>query len=185
MKRFRVPVLLVLLLMLCVPPASADSVQEDILLSKYRRGDYAFYVSWHDPWGAAFDEHASFAWPIGGKVRFRVGSRYRVELDFSYYQQGGQVQPFISTAISPGFDGVMVGAVGQVFLRNTGMIRPYVGGGPMFVSLSNDLNVEFRNIPDDILVAERFQIATWTKLDLGLQTVVGVDIPMGQRAFPF
>jgi hypothetical protein len=171
------------LLALPVTASAKRPLSETILDDKYRRGDYAFYLSWHDPWDAQFNEHARFAWPVGGKVRFRVGGPLRVEADFSYYQRGSQTFSFVSTFAQPSFDGLMVGAAAHYVPRATGTLRPYVGGGPIMVSLGNQFVAEIRGV--GAVVLDRFVLGSWSELDIGMQTMVGLDIFMGGRASPF
>jgi hypothetical protein len=165
------------------PSRAAADLEEQILESKYPHGDYAFYVSWHDPWDRQFDEHARFAWPVGGKMRLRFGPRFRLEGDLSYYQRGGEVQSAISVYQVPGFDGLVFGITAQAVVLPTGPFRPYVGLGPVGVSLGNDFAAEIQGVDADVI--DRFVLANWSELDLGLQGVVGVDIHLGGRAFPF
>jgi hypothetical protein len=173
----------VLIAALAPPSRAARTVREEAVEERYPHGDYGFYAGWYDPWDAQFDEHASSAWPIGGKVRFRLRGPLRVEADFSYYQRGGAAQPAFVTYAAPGFDGVMVGAALQAMLRPSGMFRPYVGGGPVLVSLGNDFVARVQGVDGDIV--DLFPFVSWTELDVGLQAVGGVDIVIGRRAFPF
>jgi len=160
------------------------TLSEGILDAKYRRGDYGFYLSWYDPWGAQFDEHGSYALPIGGKVRFRLRGPFRVELDLSYYRKGGTPPDRLLTYDAPGFDGVVILASLQGAGRQFGPVRPYVGAGPAFVSLGNDFAADLRAC-GDILAPECRRLISWSEVDLGLQLTAGVDLSAARRVFPF
>jgi hypothetical protein len=162
---------------------AASDLDERIQDSKYPHGDYAFYFSWYDPWDRQFDQHARFAWPFGGKVRFRLGRTFRVEGDFSYYQRGGEVASFISAYSAPSFDGVVVGLCLQAVPFRETRLRPYVGSGPVAASLGNDFTAEILGVDEDII--DKYVLASWSELDLGWQVVAGLDVPLGGRAFPF
>lgn len=160
------------------------TLSDKILENKYRRGDYALYLSWYDPQAAQFDDHGNFAVPFGGKVRLRWKGRFRVEADFSYYRRSSAQDPFLLGVRTPEFDGVMLAFTLQSMVLNTGTFRPYVGGGPIMVSLSNDFVAKL-DIEDCDLIPECRRLLTWSELDLGLQTVVGMDLMLGRRVFPF
>lgn len=181
----RCAVALALLPVLAPPGALAKrSLSEDILEAKYRRGDYGVYLSWYDPWGAQFDEHGSFALPIGVKVRFRLGGPFRVEADMSYYRKGSDAPPQLAAYDAPGFDGVTVTGSLQAAGGRFGPLRPYAGGGPVFVSLSNDFAADLRAC-GDVLNADCRRLITWSEVDLGLQVTAGVDILAARHVFPF
>jgi hypothetical protein len=162
---------------------AASELDERIQDSKYPHGDYAFYFGWHDPWDRQFDQHSRFAWPFGGKVRMRLSRVLRLEGDLSYYQRGGEAVSFITAYAAPGFDGLVFAVSLQAAPFPAGRLRPYAGAGPVGVSLGNDFAAEIRGIDADII--DKFVLASWSELDLGWQAVVGLDIPMGGRAFPF
>lgn len=186
-RRFDSGLGLALLLIACAAPAvNADALRERILDSKYPIGDYAFYVGWHDPADWQFDEHGSYALPIGVKVRLRALSWLRVETDVSYFRRSRDLDVRVSVFQGPEFDSFSVGATVQWVPIQSGPVRPYLGGGPIFVSLGNDF-VVFR--PDVYALTpmntDQFTLASWSKIDLGTQIVAGLDFPLGSRAFPF
>jgi opacity protein-like surface antigen len=159
-------------------------LSEEILEDRYRRGDYAVFLSWHDPWDAQFDQHGTYAYPLGLKCRLRLGERFRVEGDFSYYSRGGDPSPFLPVVEAPGIDAVMLNVTLQSLLLTQGLIRPYVGGGAAFVSIGRDFVVEIREVPPNTSFS-RTQLASWSEKDVGLQVVGGVDIALTRRVFPF
>jgi hypothetical protein len=169
-----------------VTEAAEGSLQEKLLRSKFKRGDYAIYFGWHDPWDWQFDVHAANAYPIGAKVRLRTRGPLRVEGDVSYFRRAEEIPILVSIYQTPEFDSFSVGLSLQYVPRETGFLRPYVGAGPVFVSLANDFLV-FR--PDVYAAApgnpDQFVLANWSKLDIGWQTVVGLDLHLGYRVFPF
>jgi len=171
---------------LLVPATSPArrTLSDDILDDKYGRGDYGFYVSWHDPWGAQFDQHGSYALPLGGKVRFRLAGPLRLELDMSYYRKGGAAPPRLLSFETPGFDGVVIVATLQAAGRRMGPVRPYVGGGPAFVSLANDFAADLRAC-GDVLAPECRRLMSWNEVDLGVQLTAGLDLAGTRRVFPF
>jgi hypothetical protein len=157
------------------------SLQERILENKYRWGDYAIFIGWYEPRGEQFEEHASYALPVGVKVRLKWGARYRLEGEFSYYRRSDEPALAVSVFTQPEFDGLMMMATFQVMLVRSGWIRPYVGAGPAFVSLSNDFVVKLC----DELVIDCFALGSWSEFDVGGQVVAGLDLRAGSRAFPF
>ncbi len=159
-------------------------MSEQILEDRYRRGDYAIFLSWHDPWDAQFDDHGTYAYPLGLKCRLRLGERFRVEGDFCYYSRGGDPSPFLPVVEGPGIDAVMMNITFQGLLLTHGVIQPYLGGGPAFVSIGRDFVVEIREVPENSSYS-RTQLASWSEKDLGLQVVGGVDIALTRRVFPF
>jgi hypothetical protein len=167
------------------PSAHAErTLSDEILENKYRWGDYAVYIGWHDPQAAQFDEHGDFAIPFGGKVRLRWKGPLRVEADFSYYRRSSTQDPFLLGVLTPEFDGVMLNLTLQAVVRGSGLLRPYVGGGPAMVSLSNDFVAKL-DIDNCDLIPECRRLLSWKEVDLGLQAVAGVDIMMSRRVFPF
>lgn len=160
------------------------TLSDGILDAKYGRGDYGFYLSWHDPWGAQFDTHGSYALPIGGKVRFRLSGPLQVELDMSYYRKGSQSPPRLLAYDAPAFDGVVLLASLQAAGRRLGPVRPYVGGGPAFVSLGNDFAADLRAC-GDVLSPDCRRLMSWSELDLGFQLTAGMDFSGSRRVFPF
>jgi opacity protein-like surface antigen len=163
-------------------PAGAGGLQDELLENKYRWGDYAVYGGWHEPAGEQFHVHASAAYPFGAKVRLRWGNWMRVEADVSYYQRGGDPRPY-DLANIPGFDGLTVAATLQATTASWKGVRPYAGGGPVFVSLTNEFGLIILGIPPD--TAGRFQVGRWNENDVGVQAVAGLDIQINQRFFPF
>jgi opacity protein-like surface antigen len=191
MRNLRPTLTLVLIALFLPPSARAERDQdEDILDQKYKHGDYGFYISGHDPWDFQFDERSfsendkgSLAHPVGFKMRFRLPKSILLEGDISYYHRGEEIAPFLSTLAAPKFDGLMVAATAQKMLRKRGMIRPYAGGGPVFVSLSRDFVIA---VPGpDSTSADRFHLGGWTELDIGLQAVAGAEFRLGKRMYPF
>jgi hypothetical protein len=173
------------------PGARAASLEESILESKYRRGDYGIYLGGYRPNDWQFREHADVAYPVGLKVRFRLGegtfrSWLRFEGDISYYRRANEPVAGITAFQQPEFDGLQLAVTLQAILPSLGPLRPYAGGGPVFVSLGNDFIVWRQDIyevaPDD---PNQYALANWKKFDVGAQVVAGVDIPLGFRAFPF
>jgi hypothetical protein len=158
-------------------------LEEQILEGKYRRGDYGFSLGWHDPRGVQFDDHASFALPVGVRVRLRFLRRLQLEADVSYYRRSNVPDIGFSGLVSPKFDGLMVGATAQLVLRRRGLVRPYLGGGPILVSLSDDFIVIRTNVPEN--VPERQALASWRETDVGFQLLAGFDFPLAHRAYPF
>lgn len=186
LARRRVPALSVLLLAGGLAPRAAlaeRTLSDEILDSKYRRGDYGFYLSWHDPWGAQFDTHGSYALPIGGKVRFRLAGPFRAEVDMSYYRKGGEAPPRLLAYDTPQFDGVVVVASLQAAGGRLGPVRPYAGAGPAFVSLGNDFAADLRAL--GLLSPDRRRLMSWSEVDLGLQLTAGLDLAGTRRVFPF
>ncbi len=167
-------------------PAVADGLREKILEDRYGRGDYGGFLGWHDPADWQFDEQGSAGWPVGLKVRFSWRERFRIETDFGYYRTGSDPDPSVSTFSVPEFDGLMVAATFQTMLLNRGRVRPYVGGGPVFVSLANEYGVIRPDVreadPDN---PDQRAFARWSRFDVGMQVVAGVDFPTSRRAFPF
>jgi hypothetical protein len=190
-KRRRSPILLSAAALLMLPggggePAYAKGLKEEILESRYDRGDYAFFIGWHDPWDWQFDEQGSYAWPVGLKVRVRLTDRFRAEGDFSYYRTSSETILTVSRFSAPQFDGLVMNMTLQGLLRTDGLIRPYVGGGVVFVSLANDFVV----VRPDVRAADpgnpdQRTIAKWSQFDVGVQGVVGCDFMLLSRAFPF
>jgi hypothetical protein len=166
------------------PSLAERTISDTIIDAKYRRGDYGFYLSWYDPWGAAFDTHGSYALPIGGKVRFRLAGPLRVEVDMSYYRKGGTSPPRLLSYDAPAFDGVVLTATLQAAGRRLGPVRPYAGGGPAFVSLGNDFAADLRAC-GDVLAPECRRLISWSEVDLGMQVTAGLDIAGSRRIFPF
>jgi hypothetical protein len=168
-------------------PAHAErTLQDEILESKYRHGDYGIYGAWYDPSGEQFDEHGSYAVPVGLKIRFRWKPRVRLEGEFAYYRTSGEPRPVLTTASTPEFDGVQVALSVEGVVRNSGLLRPYVGAGVLFVSLANDFVVQRPEvIAVDPNLPEVQALARWSKLDFGLHAQAGVDVHLGYRAFPF
>lgn len=174
-----------LLLALVAGPSAAGGLRDEILENKYRWGDYAIYLGWHDPDGEQFDVHGSSAWPIGAKIRLRWAGFLRAELDISYYRRSGEATPFDIVNV-PKFDGLMVAATIQGTAGKWGPVRPYYGGGPVFVSLTNTFGVIIREVEDlDPGLIDKFAIASWNELDLGVSAVAGIDVHLASRVFPF
>jgi hypothetical protein len=63
-------------------------------------------------------------------------------------------------------------------------VRPYVGGGPAFVSLGNDFAADLRAC-GDILNPDCRRLMSWSEVDLGVQLTAGLDLAGTRRAFPF
>lgn len=168
-------------------PARAErTLQDEILEGKYRRGDYGIYGAWYDPAGAQFDEHGSYAVPVGVKIRFRLRPRIRFEGEFAYYRTSGEPRPILTTASTPEFDGVQVAISVEGIARTSGLLRPYVGAGVLFVSLANDFVVLRPEVIEiDPGLPEVRALASWSKLDFGMHAQAGVDVHLGYRAFPF
>jgi hypothetical protein len=166
--------------------AGAGGIRDEILDNKYRWGDYAVYAGWYDPHGEQFDEHGSAAYPLGAKVRLRWGGWTRVEADVSYYRRSGEPL-FYDTVNVPKFDGLMVAASLQAAGAKWGPIRPYVGGGGVFVSLTNTFGVIIREIQEQFEpdIIDQFAVASWNELDLGAALTAGADILVSSRVFPF
>jgi hypothetical protein len=162
------------------------SLEEKLLDNKYRRGDYAVYFAWHDPEDWQFDEHGSHASPFGLKVRFRWLVWLRLEGDVAYYQSGNELPIPISIFQPPQFDGLLVGGLVQARVRSRGLLRPFVGAGPLFVSLGNDFLV-FRPDVRDAAPSnpDQFALASWSRFDLGWMAAAGLDIDLGRRWSPF
>jgi hypothetical protein len=169
-------------------PAAEDdrSLEEKVLDEKYRHGDYAVYLGWHDPWDWQFDEHGSFALPLGVKVRFKWLDWLRLEGDVSYYRRGDDPPVLVSLAEAPAFDGLMLGGSAQLVPWRRGRLRPYVGVGPMLVSLGNDFVVFRPEVREaDPGNPDQFALASWSQLDAGWQVLGGVDVLLGHRVSPF
>jgi hypothetical protein len=165
--------------------AGAGGIRDEILDNKYRWGDYAVYGGWYDPQAEQFDEHGTAAYPLGAKVRLRWRGWMRVEGDVSYYRRSGEAL-FFDIVNVPKFDGLMVAASLQAAGAKWGPVRPYVGGGGMFVSLTNTFGVIIREIEDaDPDFIGKYQVATWDELDVGATAVAGLDIHVSSRVFPF
>ena len=168
-------------------PARAErTLEEKILENKYVHGDYSVYLGWHDPADWQFDEHGSYALPIGFKIRYRWMDWLRVEGDVSYYRRSKQPEVLVSIAQAPNFDGLMIAGSVQAVLRRAGVFRPYVGAGPVIASLGNDLLVfrpEIRAV--DPQNPDQFAMATWSRLDIGAQALAGLDFFLGHRISPF
>lgn len=161
-------------------------LEEKVLANKYRHGDYGIYMGWHDPWDWQFDEHGSSAWPIGLRVRLRWLDWLRVEGDLSYYRRSEE-PPFITDITRvPQFDGLVLGASVQTVLRRVGFWRPYVGTGPVVVSLGNDFLVFRPEVWEaDHSNSAQVDLADWSKFDVGWQFSGGVDFFLGGRVSPF
>jgi hypothetical protein len=173
-----------------VPAASSiageKSLEEKLLDNKYRHGDYGVYMGWHDPWDWQFDEHGSHAVPLGIKVRFRWLEWLRLEGDVTYYRQGEEPPLLVSLYQAPEFDGLLLSGMVQFVPHRTGLLRPYVGTGPVFASLGNDFLV-FR---PEVRAADpgnpdQFALASWSQMDVGWAAEVGVDFHLGRRWSPF
>ncbi len=168
------------------PAAAARGVRETNLDNRYPNGDYSLFVGWHDPQDWQFEEHGTSAWPLGLKIRVRWPHGLRIEGDLSYYRTSGPTNISISSLSVPKFDGLIVTSTLQWTTPRKGPVRPYVGGGPVFVSLSNDFPVIRTDIRDvDPLNVDQRTLARWSKYDFGAQVLVGVDLLPGARAFPF
>ena len=65
----------------------------------------------------------------------------------------------------------------QALLPKLGPFRPYLGAGPMFVSLGNDFVVWRQDIyqadPDN---PDQYALAKWKKYDVGAQVIAGVAL---------
>jgi hypothetical protein len=166
--------------------SGAGGIRDEILDNKYRWGDYAVYAGWYDPQGEQFDEHGSAAYPLGGKIRLRWGEWFRVEADVSYYRRSGEAL-FFDIVNLPKFDGLMVAGTLQAVGAKWGPVRPYVGGGGVFVSLTNTFGAIRRDIErlEPPPRADKYRVVSWTELDLGLSAVGGLDIHLSSRVFPF
>jgi opacity protein-like surface antigen len=165
--------------------ARAESLSEKLLEDKYHRGDYALFAAWHDPTGVQFDEHASFAIPIGLKVRLRLLRWFRAEGEVSYYRRSRGPDIAISSVSTPSFDGLNVSAAAQAMFPRLGRAHTYAGAGIAFVSLSNDFLAVIPSPSTDTVIIDQVQIATWSEFDVGLEVMAGLDVELGHRAFPF
>jgi hypothetical protein len=168
-------------------PAAAEepSLEEKLLDNKYRHGDYAVYLAWHDPEDWQFDEHGSHAIAAGLKVRFRWLDWLRVEGDLSYYRRGEEPPIIVSIYKAPEFDGLLVGGMLQA-VRPHGTLRPYLGAGPVFASLGNDFLVfrpEVREV--DPGNPDQFALATWSEFDIGWTAAAGLELNLQRRWSPF
>ncbi len=159
---------------------------EKVLDSKYSRGDYAVYLGWHDPADWQFDEHGSWALPVGFKVRFRWLDWLRVEGDVSYFRRSNNPEVLVAIFRAPNFDGLLVGGSLQAVLRRSGVFRPYAGAGPIVASLGNDFLAFRPEVRDaDPSNPDQFALASWSQVDVGLQAMAGVDFYLGHRVSPF
>ena len=167
-------------------PVAAAGLSEKILEDRYGRGDYGLALGWYDPWDWQFDEHGSAGWPFAVKAGLKLSRFARVELDFSYFRTSGVPDGTISLYTVPHFDGLWISTAILAPLGDYGRFRPYVGGGPMFVSLTNEFLVIRLDVaepyPDR---PEQRAIARWSRFDTGGFVVAGIDLPIGRRAFPF
>lgn len=167
------------------------TVRESLLEERYSWGDYGLYFAYHQPADWQFEVHAESAYPFGLKVRFKLGDhpllrRVRVEGDVSYYRRSDDPLSAISVFQTPGFDALWVAATAQYLLPPVRMFRGYVGGGPIFASMTNDFFIFRPDVAEaDPTNADRFALANWSRNDVGWQVVAGVDVPLGFRAFPF
>lgn len=167
------------------------TVRESVLEDRYTWGDYGLYFAYHQPADWQFEVHAESAYPFGLKVRFKLGDhpllqRVRVEGDISYFRRSDDPLSAISVFQTPGFDALWVAATAQYLLPPLQVFQGYVGGGPIFASMANDFFIFRPDVAEvDPTNADRFALANWSKSDLGWQVVVGVDVPLGFRAFPF
>jgi opacity protein-like surface antigen len=169
-------------------PAAAEqrSLQDQILDSKYRWGDYGIYLGWHDPAGRQFHLHGSSALPFGVKVRLRWGRWIRFEGDVSYYRKSGEARPFVTIFDVPAFDGLVVATSVQAVAGRWQRLRPYAGAGPVFVSLTNDfVAVNLRIEQADPTNPDQLRFVTWNELDFGWQVGGGIDVDFGRRLVPF
>jgi opacity protein-like surface antigen len=184
-RRLFVPPAAVVIALAAWGTCEAGGIRDEILDNKYRWGDYAVYAGWYDPQGEQFDEHGSAAYPLGAKIRLRWGDWIRVEGDVSYYRRSGEAL-FFDIVNLPKFDGLMVAGTMQAVGARWGPIRPYVGGGGVFVSLTNTFGVIVREIeavaPDNL---DKYQVASWNELDFGFGVSAGADIHLSSRVFPF
>lgn len=162
------------------------SLEEKILASKYPHGEYGVYVGWHDPQDWQFDEHGKSAWPIGLKARVKWLDWLRVEGDIAYFRRSESPAVLVSLVDVPQFDALLLGASLQVEPWHEGLLRPYVGAGPLFASLGNDF-LAYR--PDihaaDPANPDQFEMASWSKFDAGWQLQGGLDFFLGRRFLPF
>jgi hypothetical protein len=56
----------------------------------------------------------------------------------------------------------------------------------VFVSIGRDQVVDLANaIPELEDSVDRFQLGSWSEMDLGVQAHLGMDFRIGRRAFPF
>jgi hypothetical protein len=167
-------------------PAAQPRLEEKILDSKYRHGDYAVHAGWHDPWDWQFEEHGTHAVPIGVKVRLRGLGWLRVEGDLTYFRRSNEPPVLVSLYKAPEFDGLLLGGTVQLVPWQRGILRPYAGGGPVFASLGNDFLAFRPEIRDaDPSNPDQFALATWSEMDIGWCTQVGVDVNLGKRWGPF
>jgi len=178
-----------LALVLMAGTAEGGGLREEILENKYRWGDYAAYAGWYDPAGEQFDVHGSAAIPLGAKVRLRWAGWLRIEADMSYYRRSGDAK-FYDIVNIPKFDGLMVAATLQTTGWTLGSLRPYVGGGPVFASMTNTFGVIIREVedleePGGPEIIDKYQVASWNELDLGVSVVAGVDLQLSGRIVPF
>jgi opacity protein-like surface antigen len=187
-RRLLAAVLLLAALAACAPSTTAaePDLDERVLDGKYPRGDYSVYLGWHDPEDWQFDEHGSWALPVGFKVRFRWLDWLRVEGDVSYFRRSNEPDVLVSLYRAPNFDGLVLGGSLQAMLRRSGVFRPYVGAGPVVASLGNDFLVFRPEVRDaDPQNPDQFALATWSQLDVGVQALAGVDFYLGHRISPF
>jgi hypothetical protein len=172
---------------LATPISAAEpSLEEKILANKYRHGDYGVYVGWHDPVDWQFDEHGSNAVPIGVRVRWKWLGWLRIEGDLSYYRRSEDAAYVVSLATAPQLDALTLSSSVQWAPRRTGLLRPWVGGGPLMVSMGNDFLVYRPEIHDvDPANPDQFAMANWSEFDFGVQVEGGVDMFLGGRVMPF
>jgi hypothetical protein len=168
-------------------------VEEKLLEDKHKHGDYGFWFGAHDPWDPQVDERApgvsesgTLLYPLGFKMRFRWRERYFLEGELSYAKRGEEPVEFISTLAAPEMDELTIAASFQGMLRTSGLMRPYLGAGGIFVSISRDFVIDLaRVIPEVEGTIDQYQFGGWSEMDVGLQAHVGVDFRLGMRAFPF
>ena len=188
-RRLRSLVVLVAggLALAAAPAARAeDTLEEKVLEARYTHGDYAVFLGWHDPADRQFDEHGSFAVPVGFKIRYRWLDWLRVEGDVAYYRRSKEPPLIVAIFQAPNFDGLLFSGSLQAVLRRSGVFRPYVGAGPVIASLGNDFlafRPEIREV--DPQNPDQFALATWSRLDIGAQALAGLDLFLGHRVSPF
>lgn len=165
--------------------ADGGSLRKKIHDSKYKWGDYALYLGWHDPADWQFDVHGKSAFPFGLKVRLKWLDWLRLEGDVSYFRRGSEAPRVVSIFNAPELDSFSLATTVQV-VRRGGRVRPYVGAGPIFVSIGNDFVAFRRDVWElDSGSPDQFTIASWSQLDVGLEIQAGIEFDIDARVLPF